>query len=97
MALPPAVLSTSAKAEATAKRRVDQKANAEKADGKESFPAAKDAGKGKSLTEKNGDPLQVKLLFTCKLLFHYGFRNFEESIEQDTVIIFFPHIHFVKI
>jgi hypothetical protein len=34
--------------------------------------------------------MQVKLLFTCKLLFHYGFENFEESIEHVTVIIFFP-------
>ncbi|KAJ6927538.1 hypothetical protein NC651_011549 [Populus alba x Populus x berolinensis] len=62
VALPPAVLSTSAKAEATAKRKADQKANAEKADGKESFPAAKDAGKGKSSTEKNGDPMQEKII-----------------------------------
>ncbi|KAL3597574.1 hypothetical protein D5086_009211 [Populus alba] len=62
VALPPAVLSTSAKAEATANRKADRKANAGKADGKESFPAAKDAGKGKSSTEKNGDPLQEKFI-----------------------------------
>jgi len=85
VALPPAVPSTSAKAEATAKRKADQKPNAKKADGKESFPAAKDAEKGKS-TEKKGDPKQVKLLFTCKLLFHYG-ENFE--VQNMSLLSFF--------
>jgi len=57
--------------------------------GKSLFLLPKMQKKGNHQLTKNGDPMQVKLLFTCKLLFHYGFENFEESIEHVTVIIFF--------
>ncbi|KAI5604306.1 hypothetical protein BDE02_01G280100 [Populus trichocarpa] len=57
--LPAAVLSTSVKAKARAKKEADQKATAEKAAGVESSPASTSAGKGKAPSEKDGDAMQV--------------------------------------
>nr|DAD37020.1 TPA_asm: hypothetical protein HUJ06_007661 [Nelumbo nucifera] len=57
--LPTAVLSTSAKAKARAKKEADQKANAEKLSGEESAPVSTNLGKGKSSSEKDGDSMQV--------------------------------------
>jgi hypothetical protein len=76
VALPPAVPSTSAKAEATAKGKADQKANAKKADGKESFPAAKDAEKGKSSTDKKRRSHAGKIAVYLQTAVSLWFREF---------------------
>ncbi|KAL5542574.1 hypothetical protein UlMin_010284 [Ulmus minor] len=57
--LPTAVLSTSVKAKARAKKEAEQKANAEKVSGAEPSAAGVNPGKGKSSTEKNGESMQV--------------------------------------
>jgi 26S proteasome regulatory subunit N2 len=59
--LPTAVLSTSVKAKARAKKEAEQKASLEKAAGAESSPAATTAGKGKASNEKDGDAMQVNI------------------------------------
>ncbi|KAI4345368.1 hypothetical protein L6164_012498 [Bauhinia variegata] len=57
--LPTAVLSTSAKAKARAKKAEDQKVNAEKPTGADSSSVGPSTGKGKSPSEKDGDSMQV--------------------------------------
>ncbi|XP_058102594.1 26S proteasome non-ATPase regulatory subunit 1 homolog A-like [Magnolia sinica] len=56
--LPTAVLSTSAKAKARAKKEADQKAGAEKVSSEEAS-AASSSGKGPKSNEKDGDSMQV--------------------------------------
>ncbi|KAG5226684.1 26S proteasome regulatoryfamily protein [Salix suchowensis] len=57
--LPTAVLSTSVKAKARAKKEAELKASFEKTAGAESSPGATSAGKGKASNEKDGDAMQV--------------------------------------
>ncbi|XP_010418671.1 PREDICTED: 26S proteasome non-ATPase regulatory subunit 1 homolog A-like, partial [Camelina sativa] len=57
--LPTAVLSTSVKAKARAKKDAEQKAIAEKTSGAEKSVSESGSGKGKASTEKEGDSMQV--------------------------------------
>ncbi|KAF8388402.1 hypothetical protein HHK36_027070 [Tetracentron sinense] len=59
--LPTAVLSTSAKAKARAKKEGDQKAAAEKSSEEEPSLVGPNIGKGKSSSEKAGDSMQVNI------------------------------------